>query len=698
MTDPRPPQRLLYAATIFLSAFLLFQVQPVIAKMILPWFGGSAGVWTVCLLFFQVVLLLGYLYAHLLATYAGRAQTYVHRTLLVASLFALPIVPNAAWKPQSAGDPSLRILLLLSVTIGLPYLALSTTSPLLQAWYTWTSARDYAGTYRFYALSNAGSLLALVSYPVAVEPGLSLHNQAIFWSVGYIAFVVMCVAAAWHVGSAPASHDETDTTPPPAASLCILWITLAACSSTLLLAITNHISQNIASVPFLWIVPLSLYLLSFILCFDHPHWYKRGLILRLLGVALGGMAYGLAADFVNAPITVLIPLFCAGLFICCMFCHGELARLKPPAGHLTSFYLSISFGSALGAVFVALVAPRFFRGLWELPIGLGLCALLVLIVLHRDPESLFYRARWHPMWLGLVAIACALWTNLIVTPYHADRHLRVMTRNFYGVLRVADHISTLVLQIEADPEHLFDPPDPRFRELFNGTITHGMQFLGARMRREPTTYYSQHSGVGVAIRAVQAGGPVRIGVIGLGAGTLAAYGRPGDVIHFYDINPLVIQIAKYQFSYLRESQAQIEITAGDARLSLEREQPENFDVLAVDAFSGDSIPVHLLTREAIELYFRHLRRGGVLAIHISNKYVDLEPVVRGAALRLHKEMIVVDNGADDKRGIYASTWVLLTDPDSVMLPELKTAGEVLPRTAKPVHWTDDYSSLLRLLK
>ncbi len=693
-------QTAVYAVAIFLSAFLLFEVQPLVAKMILPWFGGSASVWTVCLLFFQTTLLAGYAYAHLVSRLAARTQAAVHVALVAVSLAALPIIPNSAWKPQGAGDPSGRILLVLALTVGLPYFVLSSTSPLLQAW--WSRRNLGQAPYRFYALSNVGSMLALLSYPVVVEPRVRTHTQAIAWSVAYVVAAVLC---AW-VAVSVRGHVADPTLPNavrvghPSWGLRALWMTLAAIASALLLAITNHISQNVASVPFLWIAPLSLYLLSFILCFDNSRWYPRSVFLRLLAVALGGLTYALSDQFGPTPITILVPMFCAFLFVCCMFCHGELARLKPEPNYLTEFYLMVSLGGALGALFVAVIAPRVFNSLTELPIAVGACAVMAVVVVARDPAGVFQPGarRAHPVTVGIALIAAAIVVSLAVTARESNNYTRIKARNFYGILRVYDKTAALMVEKIPDPVHLFDPPDPRYRELVNGTINHGLQFMTPSMRRFATTYYSTKSGVGVALQQEGIGRPLRVGVIGLGAGTLAAYGRYGDYFRFYDINPLVINVANHEFTFLRDSMAKIEIVPGDARLSMERETGDNFDVLAVDAFSGDSIPVHLLTLEAFELYFKQLKANGILAVHVSNKYLDLVPVVRGAAERLGKKAVVVSNEADDDREIFASTWVLVSTQELPYQMELMKAGEVTVSDGPHVLWTDDYSSVWRLLK
>jgi len=674
---------LLYALTILVSAFLLFQVQPVIARIILPWFGGSAAVWTTCLLFFQSVLLLGYLYSHwLYGKLRPRAQAVAHIVLLAASLAVLPIWPAASWKPTGGEDPTVRILLLLAVTVGLPYFLLSTTGPLLQAWY----ARRYQGAmpYRLYALSNAGSMFALISYPVLFEPWLGTHHQAVNWSAAYGVFVVLCAGTAWLGRETAAAQAGPAPDAPDPARRIFFWIALPACASTLLLAITNHLTQNVAAIPFLWILPLSLYLLSFILCFESASWYRRPVFLGLFAVAVGGMAYALSPEFQNNPIKVMIPFFAVGLFICCMVCHGELARLKPDPIRLTSFYVTIALGGALGGVFVALIAPRVFNGFYELPVGLAACAFVVLAVWRADPES-GLGGSWRrpvPLAAALLTVAVAGYLGFVI--HGRGEGARLMVRNFYGGLKILESTA--------------DDSDEPVRRLMHGTITHGEQYLNSKFQGRPTTYYGPNSGVGRAIRQDQESGPVRVGVIGLGTGTLAAYGRAGDYFRFYEINPLVLRLAKTEFTFLKICKARLDVALGDARLSLEREPPENFDVLAVDAFSSDAIPVHLLTREAFVLYFRHLKADGVLAVHVSNKHLNLTPVVKLAAASLQKDARLVDT-EDEENDVFGSTWVLVTSSAGFFDRTLmRTAAVVVPLPRKMRMWTDDYSNLFQILK
>ena len=666
---------LLYSFTVGLSAFLLFLIEPLFAKMILPWFGGSAAVWTVCLVFFQSALLLGYLYADVCTRrLRPRQQILLHIALLAVSLLLLPIAPNSFWRPGPGKDPSWRILGLLTVAIGLPYVLLSTTSPLIQSWCSRRLPKF--DPYRLFALSNLASLAALLSYPFFIEPRSSTHVQSLAWSAGFALFVAVCVLAAWSSrSSSPAlpSVDEGDGGKPGWPMLA-LWIALAACGSMLLLTITNHLSQNVAPVPLLWVLPLSLYLLTFALAFNRRSFYPRGLWVRLLAVMLGAIGYAIYDPRTVEAIQISVPLFCGGLFICCMFCHGELSRLKPGPAHLTSFYLMLALGGALGAIFVGFVAPHIFSNLYEFPLTLLFTASLALITMWR--EGWAARALWA---VAVVAMAIVVVTN--VRGY--EKNSLVMVRSFYGALRVTQ---------------TSDIGPGQARMLYHGTIRHGAQFLLPPKREHPTTYYSRDSGAGFALRYC-CDGPKRVGVVGLGVGTLAAYGRPGDYFRFYEINPQVVSIAQNVFTYLRESPARIDISLGDARLSLEQELPQHFDVLAIDAFSGDAIPVHLLTREAMAVYFSHLKPDGILAFHTSNSYLQLTPVVKQLANAYGYPARLIENDADEDNLISTADWVLVTRNRQFLdLPIIDRGQQAIRIPASLRPWTDDYNNLFRILK
>jgi hypothetical protein len=680
---------LAYACTIFLSAFLLFAVQPMIGKIILPWFGGSAAVWSTCLLFFQAALLAGYFYAdRSTRLLKPKRQATLHIALMAVSLALLPILPSPSWKPSQPGDPSLRILLLLAATIGLPYLLLSTTSPLLQAWYV--AAKPGAVPYRLFALSNFGSLLALLSYPVFVEPTFTTHGQAYGWSGIYVVFVVICAAVAWKaMRAAPLPWQETiatESVPAPSWTIRILWTALAACASTLLLAISNHLSQNVAPIPFLWVLPLAAYLLSFILCFERDKVYNRAVFLPLLVVALDGAAYAIYANQGNPNIAWAVPTFVATLFICCMVCHGELARLKPDPRHLTSFYMMISLGGTLGGVFVAIIAPHVFHTYLELPLSMVACSALAAIVLWISPGQWKGKIPVAAVRIAMLAFTVGLAFHLGYEKRRADSVFRLSERNFYGVLRVRDL-----------PE---DEEDTAVRRLIHGTINHGTQLLDAAHRDEPTSYYGPFSGMGRAMGYLQKRGPVRVGVIGLGAGVTASFCRAGDVFRFYEINPLALSIANTWFTFLRDCKADHEVLLGDARLTLEAQPSQHFDLMAIDAFTSDAIPVHLLTREAFALYFRHLNPTGILAVHVSNRYLDLVPVVSRNAQEFGKAAVDVNDEDEDADYFTSSDWVLVTSDGAIFHDTAFKSSSVQParvrRNLRP--WTDDYSNLFQILK
>ncbi len=678
----------LYAAAIFLSAFLLFQVQPIIARIILSWFGGTAAVWTTCMLFFQIGLLAGYFYSHsLIKRLAPRTQGILHIALLVLSLAALPILPGEAWKPQGTENPTVRILLLLAATVGLPYMLLSTTSPLLQAWYS--RSEKGAMPYRLFALSNLGSMLALLSYPPLIEPNMPTRMQAYAWSGGYVLFVALCGWLAWkgREGAPVAAVEavEAEVEAPPSFARKLLWIALAACPSMLMLAITNHMSQDVAAIPFLWVLPLSLYLLSFILTFDARGWYQRNIFLVLLAPGLGGMAYLQWSNATELKMQWTIAALAAGFFICCMVCHGELAARKPSPRYLTSFYLALSVGGAIGGLFVGVVAPYLFPNYFELPIALAFCGLLAYIVAIEEPGYTWRQAAGTLPAFALLAGMVGLWVFLGRSVSDSVKGYRMVTRNFYGTLRIRQ---------TGDGSGWED-----YRTLLHGAINHGEQWMHPARRRELLTYYCADTGIGRAMRVRKEGVPQKVGVLGLGAGTMAAFGRKGDDITFYEINPVVPKIANSEFSFYPDCPATKRIIMGDGRLSLERQPPQNFDVLMMDAFSGDSIPVHLVTKEAFQLYFRHLNPTGYLVMHISNKYLDLEPVLARIADELGKTSMLVETEEDESGDCFGTTFVVMAHTPEAFQAQPFAGIAAHPKTRAGVGtWTDDYSNLFRILK
>jgi MFS family permease len=660
-----------YAATIFLSSFLLFLVQPIIAKQILPWFGGSAGVWTTCLVFFQSVLLAGYAYADWTTRLGARRQAMIHVLLLAAALATLPIIAASGWKPQGDEQPIARILLLLAATIGLPYFLLSTTTPLLQSWY-WRRFRSVV-PYRLFALSNFASLLALLGFPLLFEPVLDLRQLGWGWSFLFAAFALLCAATAWLSMNGVESHAMKKRADPVARLKQLQWLALSAMGSVMLLAVTNHITQNISSVPFLWVLPLALYLVTFILAFDHPRWYARPLFLALLALLVPAMAWYVP----SLDLAVAAPVYFAGLFVSCMVCHGELARLKPDPAHLTRFYLMMSLGGALGAVLVAVAAPLVLPGYFELGIALVLLPALLLFSV-----------------VGLLRVAGVLVTLLAAvfvvrgaTDYTDG--VRVMERDFYGVVRTVDHYS----------------PVP-YRSMYHGAIMHGGQLLGDSFRNTPADYFSPGSGYGrvfASLRDMRPKQPLNVGVIGLGAGVIAGWMEPGDRLTFYEISPRVVDIARREFTFLSDTAAGTEIVMGDGRLSLEREPARGYDVLGIDAFSGDSIPMHLVTREAMAIYVKHVKPDGVIVFQATNRYVDLLPVIQRLAAEFGMQALNVADSPVAETGPeywYSATDQVIVTRNRRLLewPHIAAvAEEIEPRPELPL-FTDSHHNLLKILK
>jgi hypothetical protein len=759
-----------FAATIFVSAFLLFQIQPLVTKYILPWFGGSPAVWTTCLLFFQTLLFAGYAYAHWLhGRLEPRRQASVHIVLLAAAVVMLVmLLPGERWLPRGYHDPVRHILIILTVSVGLPYFALSATGPLLQAWF----ARSFPGRvpYRLYALSNLGSLLALLSYPFYFESAFDLPTQAMIWSAGFLVFALLCGYAAWRMrtnaqaapprgrvsprrgsesrrGSATDQGDSAAVMPRWHQRL--LWLLWPAFGSVVLFATTNHVSADIAAVPFLWVVPLALYLVTFIIAFDRPTWYRRAPVaaVMLLGVYATAFLHGLGVgwrdveDLSNAGTTGLIYAFFldpatefhiatweffavnfAGMFLICLLCHGELVRQRPDPRYLTSFYLMIAAGGALGGVFVTLIAPLIFSTYFEWELSLFLASLIGIGFILRalvdfafgSGETRAARPLQYVLLATLVLVvflpSAVMLLDLteLLQSYTSDATFR--TRTFFGTLAILDR--------EAQ-----DPLNHHF-VLRHGAITHGAQLTHPSRRSEPITYYGRPSGIARTIdyyRRELESDRLKLGVVGLGTGSLAAFADRGDSAVFYEIDPAVIDISEggRWFTYVQDCRsrgAECEIRLGDARLSLRREllehQPQKYHVLVLDAFSGDSIPVHLLTLEAFELYLAHLagqpasgepalaggsRLGGAIAVHISNRYLNLEPIVRGIAQHFGLRALYIESDRDDKLMLYSADWMILTR--NAALAEELNHFATPPDTKTPaILWTDERNSLFDVLQ
>ena len=701
-----------FAVSIFLSAFLLFQIQPMIGKVILPWFGGTPAVWSTVMLFFQVLLTGGYAYAYWLM---GRAkkQTLIHVSMIAAAVSLLvvlsffwksPITPDASWKPQNVDTPILDIFKLLIVSVGLPYFLLASNSPLMQAWFSRVfPERSYA---KLYSLSNVGSLLGLLAYPVLIEPTLSLQNQGWMWSIGFVLFGLFAGWLAIRNGrTAPLSRtviDPVRSSERPSLALFSLWVALSATASLFLLSVTNQISQEVAVIPFLWILPLALYLISFILTFSGERGYNRRAYSVLFIIATILTVFVLL-NSTRLHVYWQILAYCFLLFTACMLCHGELYLLRPEADHLTSFYLMVSIGGALGGLFVSLIAPLIFNGYWEFFVGLAMTIAILLSLRGRRPKQspasnegiasqnstarndISARARFVFFVFGLVAVMLVL----VETYFSGSLYTK---RNFYGVIRVSEDL-------------IGDPQRPAYL-MAHGITVHGLQFIGTD-RDLPTTYYVNGGGAGLAIlNHPRYGQGLKVGMLGVGAGTLAIYGQPGDVYRLYEINPVVTDLAEGRggyFSFVKDSQADVTMVLGDARISLERELAENgpqqFDVLALDTFSSDSIPVHLITKEAFALYLDHLAPDGIIAAHITNLHLDLQPVFWQLAQYYGLRMVRV-NYEGDANGGYASHWILLArDPALLDDPAIKEhTVNLIGYSTNLKLWTDDYSNLFQILK
>jgi hypothetical protein len=718
-----------YVVSIFLSSFLVFLVQPLVGKYILPWFGGSPGIWTTCLLFFQLMLVAGYAYAHLLTTRLRKSrQVVVHLSILGLSFLFLPMIPSSNWRSATVDHPILSILFLLFCTVGFLYLVLAASAPLLQSWFC-ISYPDRS-PYRLYAVSNVASIGALLAYPLIVEQVLFLRQQCEFWSWLYIAYTAGCGICGFMVYRQwmhAHSHQEISisetaiarqhlidksynlqTNDPIAASITdrILWIVLSAYGTVMLMATTNQMTQDVAPVPFLWILPLCLYLLTFIICFDRPEWFKRDVYTWLFIVSIITLA---AVSFVMLKIHLYwqIAVYSLNLFTACMCCHGELVLRRPAPRKLTQFYLSIAVGGALGGCLIAILAPAVFNNYHEFRLS-NIAVILLLLLCRRTTQIEQLAHRFGPMrmmTMGLAATA-GIFGLLVLFPSFDQQPgssaVLATDRNFYGVIQIK--------KIDSD-----NPSRARIT-MSHGTTMHGFQFMNHEKARTPTSYYMYDSGVGISILhhpKRQSGEPMKIGVIGLGAGTLAAYARPNDDVVFYEINPLVIRLCDQYFTFRQSAQsdgARISVRLGDARLLLEQELANSgsrqYDVLVVDAFSSDSIPVHLLTRECFDLYWQHLAPGGVLAVHVSNRHVNLQPVMYQHAQRRHIAPLFIkkeDKSSTDPADTIPtpSEWILMT-PDSSLKRQflsLNGVAEIDGRHQRKVpEWTDNYSSLWALLR
>ena len=699
---------LIYGLVIFVSAYLLFQVQPLTSKSILPWFGGTPSVWTTCMLFFQLLLFAGYLYAHLLSSHLKPKSQLVTHVVLMALALTASVLPDAGWKPTGAENPTLQIVLMLSVSIGLPFFVLSSNGPLVQNWFS--RAQKGRSPYHLYALSNVGSLLGLLLYPFFIEIQFDLPQQGSMWKLGFVVFVVGCAACGWNF-SGKSKADEVEKartdTPRPTFGRRLLWFMLAAVPSIMLLATTNQVCLDVASIPFLWILPLTLYLLTFILSFAGERWYLRKTCLTLLPISLVALVGIMIAD-ADASIEFQVIAYMLALFLSAMTCHGELVRVKPEPEHLTTFYLWMSAGGAAGGLFVGLISPYIFDLYLELHVAILLTLLLMAVVLA---EGSTWKTFWMTPALLFMSLAISV-AMLLALEVEQKMELAVHTmRNFYGVLRATEEGAGA---------------DWTRRELLNGRILHGTQWANDGKRRWPTTYYGYYSGVGLALLSDAPEEKRHIGVVGLGTGSVAAYGDDNDRVTYYEINEDCLKLSAAGatilsgtgeeipnpaieppfFTYLFDFPGDARVILGDARLALERAEDQKFDLLALDAFSSDAIPAHLLTKEAVQVYLRHMKPDGILAIHISNRHFDLRPVIAalGTEFKLMDRYVADERtdhpGEEDDPGVVGSTiseWVLLAKSEAAFasgyLADLDQMDE-----DREVLWTDDYSSLSQIMR
>lgn len=682
----------LYGATMGLAGFLLFQVQPVMAKYILPWFGGSAATWIVCMLFFQLALLAGYAYVYVVTRPFRLAwQVLFQIALLAAALFALPITPADSWKPVASGDPTWRIILLLTFSVGAPYALLATTSPMLQRWLAQLPVKIEIS--RLFAVSNLGSFLGLLSYPFVFERVMSSQEQTWLWSVMfcvYAALLGLCALVAWRKGAERVPGLDHVVSADKRGGPAILWIVYSALGSVLLLATTNQITQWSAVIPFLWIAPLSLYLLTFVIAFGSQRHYRRPAYVAAF-LLLASLSFLLPTPDTASTLAVAVVVQCLTLFSGCMICHAEMVRLQPEPARLPGFYLATSIGGALGGLLVALVAPLILADYWEQTLAIVFIAILALRLEATATSS------WRRGWAPAIALAAAVFVLALgaqlISEISLSRDLVARVRNFYGVVKV--------LREEGET------PEEASLVMQQAGVDQGSQFIAADRRKEPACAFTADSAVGQAIfrnarRRSDPQAPIRIGIVGLGAGMLAALGRPGDVIRYYELNPAVKDLVDRHFSFVRDSDATVEVALGDGRLLLEREaaggRSQRFDVIVMNAFRGASPPMHLMTKEAFDIYLRHLEPDGVLAINFELDTLEVAPLHRGLAAATGMEVNWVETAGEDGCEDPIS-WALYTrDKRFWEVPEIKAAlSPWRDGSNSQLLWTDRNSSLMSIV-
>ncbi len=736
----------LFAATLFLSALLLFLVQPVFVKMVLPYFGGSPAVWITAMVFFQAALLAGYLYAHLVVSrFARRSQVLLHLVVLGLAVAVLPIAVVPGWTPPADGSPALSLLGLLAVSVGLPFFAVSATGPLLQKWFAGLNHRASADPYFLYSASNLGSIAALLGFPVVVEPLLRLETQGWVWSAGYGVLTLAigaCAVAFWRRGepsrgaatadragdgtaAGSAAGSAADTAPDARIGWRrrARWVVLAFAPSSLLLGVTQHITTDVAAAPLFWVVPLSLYLLTFVIAFARRPLLRHGWMVALQPF----LVLPLALFFwIKSPIGLVMPLHLAAFFVTALVCHGELVRRRPGVRHLTDFYLWLSVGGMLGGVFNALIAPAIFDWTYEYPLALVLACML-------RPVGGADQRRWTamdvaaPALLLIAVLQPAIWADDLlvragttaIVPYivvlavagyaFARRPVRFGLGLGVAILAMAANgtgADTVVRERSFFGVHKVQLDRERgMRQLINGTTVHGAQFTAPERWREPLTYYHRNGPLGQLFAALDGGaGPRRVAAVGLGTGAAACYRREGQTWTFYEIDPVVVRLARDQryFHYLSECAPAARIVLGDGRLSLERVPDGIYDLMIFDAYSSDTVPVHLMTREALALYLRKLAPDGLLVFHLSNRKLDLTgamaDVIADAGLSGRLQRYRPESGAAGWAETGSDWMVAARDGRDLAVLDGDGRWHTLPREPSNRVWTDDFSNILQAMR
>ncbi len=720
----------IYAAAIFLSAALLFAVQPLFTKMVLPRLGGAPSVWSVAMVFFQCMLLAGYAYAHALTRFLpGRPSLIVHVAVLAFATFALPLAIATGWGRQPDHGEAFWLIGLFAASIGLPFFALSANGPLLQAWFARSAHPSASQPYFLYAVSNVGSLLALLSYPLAFEPLTTVGEQSRMWSIGFYALIVLvalCGVAVWRPAPArPSTAEAADAeAAQPTWRRTLAWVVLAAVPAGLLVAVTAHLSTDVAAAPLLWVIPLALYLLTFVIVFQTRPLLPHDWMVKIQPIFIIALVLLLAFEILHY-IFLTTAANLAAFFITALVCHGELAKRRPPARYLTAFYMWMSAGGMIGGIAAGLVAPRVFQWVAEYPL------LIVLAVLCRPGLSLPTSRNRRIAWLVVLVVAVAVMLSGLGYQYgFEDKPFKaaIASLMLLSVLFWRDPLKfATIIAVAFMVARMHDPgvgrrefvrsffgvykimesADGTFRIFLHGTTEHGAQRLkhddGRPLtgRPEPLTYYHRQSPLALATAAVRdkKGAPVRIAVVGLGTGTFACLTKPGDELSFYEIDRVVAGIATDpdRFAYISRCAPETKIILGDARLTMADATDGQYDVIVMDAFSSDAIPIHLLTREAMAIYLKKLAPGGLVLMHISNRHMELASVVaniaaaNGAVTRLDDS----DKGEDDDAYKFSSTVaaVARTDADFDALGAGEDWAPAPPNPALRT-WTDDYSNII----